>query len=171
MFELEEVPNMRRAMVVISIVLVLFGLVPAAQVNAYPPLQFGLTGDRTVYAPGSTGTFTMTGCAPGERVTFQVFRNPPVGDPVTVTADADGTAVATPFPIPNEPGDYYMVATGDQGCTDRYDFTVAALSATGSDSMAPLLAGGLLVITGLALFAVTKLRRRHRTGSAITSGV
>ena len=162
---------MRRAMVAIGVVLVLFGVGAAGQVHAYPPEQSGLTGDRTVYAPGSTGTFTMTGCAPGELVTFQMFRNPPVGSPVTVTADSNGTAVASSFPIPDEPGDYYIVATGNQGCTDRYDFRVVALPATGSNSMAPLAAGALLVITGLALFAVTRLRHRSRSAPTMPSGI
>jgi hypothetical protein len=162
LLEPEEVDHMRRAMAAISLVLVVFGLAGAGQAHAYPPGQFGLTGDRTVYEPGSTGTFTMRGCAPGEQVTFQIFRNPPVGDPVTVTADANGTAVVPQFPIPNQPGDYYMVATGNLGCTDRFDFRVATLSATGSDSRTPLLAGTALVATGLALFGVTRARRRPR---------
>ena len=171
MLEPEEVHHMRRVMAAISLVLVLFGLAAAGHAHAYPPEEFGLTGDRTIYAPGSTGTFTMTGCAPGELVTFQMYRNPPVGDPVTIAADSNGTAVATNFPIPDEPGDYYMIATGDQGCTDRYDFKVAALSATGSDSMAALLAGAALVATGLALFLVTRSRRRPRSTPTITTGV
>lgn len=153
---------MKRAMAVIGVLLALLGAAPATVAHAYPPAQSGLTGDRSVYAPGSTGTFTMSGCAPGENVTFQMYRNSPVGDPVTVTADADGTAVATDFPIPDEPGDYYIVATGDQGCTDRYDFRVAALTATGSDSRTALVAGAVLTATGLALFVVTRIRRRPR---------
>lgn len=157
---------MRRAMAAISLVLVLFGLAAEGQVHAYPPQQLGLTGDRTVYEPGSTGTFTMRGCSPGELVTFQMYRNPPVGNPVTITADTNGTAIAANFPIPNEPGDYYIVATGNKGCTDRYDFKVAALSATGSDTRTPLLAGAALVVTGLALFGVTRSRRRQRSTSA-----
>lgn len=156
---------MRRTMAAIGLVLMFFGLAAAGQVLAYPPQQLGLTGDRSVYEPGSTGTFTMTGCAPGELVTFQMYRNPPVGNPVTITADTNGTAIAANFPIPNEPGDYYMVATGNQGCTDRYDFEVSALSATGSDTRTPLLAGAALVAMGLALFGVTKARRRQRSAS------
>jgi hypothetical protein len=154
---------MQRVLAAIGVALVLFGLVSAGSAHAYPPAQFGLAGDRTVYDPGSTGTFTMRGCAQGERVTFQVYRNPPVGDPVTVTADANGTAVATGFPIPDEPGDYHMVASGDRGCTDRFDFRVAALSATGSDSRTTLLAGAALVATGLALFGVARARRQPRS--------
>jgi hypothetical protein len=153
---------MKRAMAMIGVLLALLAATPATLAHAYPPAQSGLTGDRSVYSPGSTGTFTMRGCAPGENVTFQMYRNPPVGDPVTVIADAVGTAVATNVPIPGDPGDYYVVATGDQGCTDRYDFRVAALTATGSDSRAALLAGAILVATGIALFMVTRIRRRPR---------
>lgn len=157
---------MRRALAAIGLVLMALATLPAGTGHAYPPEQSGLTGDRSVYSPGSSGTFTMRGCAPGEQVTFQIFRNPPVGDPVTVTADADGTAVAAGMPIPDQPGSYYVVATGDQGCTDRYDFMVASLPATGSDSRTGLLAGAVLAATGLALFVVARVRKRPATTHA-----
>lgn len=103
----------------------------------------------------------MTGCSSCEAVTFQIYRNPPVGDPATITADLDGTAAATTFPIPDAPGDYNMVCTGGQGCAGRYDFKVAVLSATGSNS--------LTLITGLGLLAITSLRRRPQSASAVPS--
>lgn len=177
---------MRRVLWIVAIVMTLRGLgTSVPSVSAYPPTtpptsgppttvppvttappvqSPGLSGDRQAYAPGATGTFTMTGCAAGESVSFQLYSGSgaPIGSPITAVAGADGSA-SVQIVLPTTPGRFYVVGTCvSSGVSARFDFTVSALPSTGADSTGALQIGVLLIGTGLLLFVVTEVRRRQR---------
>jgi LysM repeat protein len=76
--------------------------------------------------PGGSVNITLSGAAPGERVTFQI--QTPTGSfkgPVHVAA-ADGTVATTYAANPTDPsGSYLVVARGDQGLTASAVLVVA----------------------------------------------
>ena len=123
---------------------------------------------QTEYA--ATGiTITTTGFVPGENVevyqSFPTANGPDGGNAPGVTADANGAITYTFRPeagVTPLVGDYNLTFVGEAGA-QFFDYAVtasAALAATGTDSLAPLAAGGVLLLGGAAL-AIVAIRKRR----------
>lgn len=138
-----------------------------------------LVSDDTL-APGEEFAVTLQGCTPDETVDFAVEGSSDSGTCVlTTTAGfaagqhlgriaeigaANGTLTA-----PTTPGTYEVTGVGQEsGASDSATITVGAvdgdddfeLPATGSSTTPLLQIGGVLLIAGLGILAVAKLRRR-----------
>ena len=114
-------------------------------------------------------TITTTGFVPGEEVevyqSFPTAAGPDGGNAPGVTADANGAITYTFRPeagVTPLVGAYNLTFVGVAGA-QIFDYSVtasAALAATGTDSYAPLAAGGVLLFGGAALALVAVTRRR-----------
>lgn len=171
------------ALVLMAVSATLFGFGMVAEA------QYGTaTGTFTVTPPnpgaGTTVTFTVTGCTPGETLTF-TLNNVVLGTavcqaPARLTTGAivglllpqqAGTGSATfTTTVPTTPGTYTYTVTGNQGFSRSTVVTVAAaatppaggLPATGSGGInQTMMAAAGLFAVGLGLFAVTLIRRRQ----------
>jgi uncharacterized membrane protein YtjA (UPF0391 family) len=158
-----------------------FGVVAEAQTGPY-----GGTGTATVSSPvvvpGGTVTITVTGCTPGEIVTFRLGPASATA-PCTVSislgsvvigalvAQTPGTGTATAtLPVPTTPGNYTGTATAPSGFSASFAVAVqvtsppaTGLPATGSGGIDTTtgIALGLFVV-GLGLFAASQVRLRRR---------
>jgi len=122
-------------------------------------------------AYAATGiTITTTGFLPGEEVevyqSFPTAAGPDGGNAPGVTADANGAITYTFRPAAGVTplvGAYNLTFVGTAGA-QLFDYSItaaaAALAATGTDSFAPLAAGGVLLLGGAALAIVAIKRRR-----------
>ncbi|MER7798196.1 hypothetical protein [Microbacterium sp. NPDC096154] len=102
----------------------------SAAVEVYAPT---LVASSPVLAGGATA-ITSGGWLPASEVTLQLVDGDgaPVGEPVTVTADADGdvpAGVVVAVPDDAVPGDYTVVASDETGAEVEAPLTVALASA------------------------------------------
>lgn len=123
----------------------------------------------TVDAYGSTGiTVTTTGFLPNETGIVVGLGNAGSGGQIgAVDADANGAISYTyvaPTPVA---GDYRLTFFGSVSYPQQFDFAVTAaaapapaLAATGANVELPLIAGGVLLLGGVALAVVGAKRRR-----------
>ena len=154
------------------------GLVAEAQ--QYPP-DLAITVDDSTPAPGGTVLATLTGCTDGETVDFVLESSTAQG-----TCTAGGGSAASGFrrsaattsasgslTAPTAPGTYDVTGTGQTSqLTATTQITVGSgetsdpLPSTGSDSTSTtlLIAAGVFAM-GLALFAVSRFRRRQPTAA------
>lgn len=121
----------------------------------------------TVDAYGSTGiTVTTTGFLPNETGIVVGLGNAGSGGPIgTVDADANGAISYTYVAPTPSAGDYRLTFFGSVSYQQQFDFAVTAaaapaLAATGADLELPLIAGGVLLLGGVALAVVGAKRRR-----------
>jgi hypothetical protein len=111
-------------------------------------------------------TATTTGFVPGETVSTYLSTTQSVSDPIDLIADADGAVSYTwVAPVTNmDLGEYSILFVGAaSGVEQLFSFEViadAALAATGSQVELPLIAGGTLLLGGVALAVVAAVRRR-----------
>lgn len=124
-----------------------------------------ITSSKTLMRAGAEVTLVARGFVPGERVTFVLHSDPVVLG--TAVADADGVATLTvTLPTGVPAGAHTVVATGaDSGRAADVGVTLTGpadeLAVTGTD---PVALGGLVVallVTGGALVAAARLRRRR----------
>ena len=111
-------------------------------------------------------TVTTTGFLPGEAVEAYVSTPSGGGNAGNFIADANGTVTATfsSFGTP-EVGDWTYTLVSEPRVqvftvTVTASASTAALAATGTDSFAPLAAGGVLLLGGAAL-AIVAIRKRR----------
>ncbi len=148
---------------------------PGATAVAYPPSDAVLSVSERTLPPSTPFEATVSGCTPGESVTFNLVDN----DPVTVTCGADGIATTTLI-SPTTPGRYDVTAVLANGTVLTVTITVISavtttvpptattvvtgpgtIPSTGTDATSTtLLFGGGLVIFGAAFLLVARLRRR-----------
>jgi hypothetical protein len=123
----------------------------------------------TVAQYGSTGiTVTTSGFLPNETGIIVGLGNGGTGGPIgTVDADAQGVITYTYIEPSPEIGSYRLSFFGSVSADQFFDFSVtataaaaAALAATGTDSFAPVVVGGVLLLGGAALAIVAIKRRR-----------
>jgi hypothetical protein len=122
-------------------------------------------------AAGSSVAVSGSGFLPGEPVDVSLH-----SDPVhlaTVTADADGNVATTVvIPLTTPPGAHHIVLTGlTSGATAEIAITVTrgALASTGTEA-APAIGGAvLLLLVGLALLAVRRMRQHGGRRRAISA--
>jgi LPXTG-motif cell wall-anchored protein len=138
----------------------------AALASTYPPPDPILSLSDRELPPNTPFEATVTGCQPGEDVTFYLIGN----DPITVTCGPDGTATVT-LVSPPTPGPYDVTAVlTTTGVTLIDTIRVVATPVTptipkaGSDGVsATVLLGGGFVLLGGAFLLVARLRRRDTT--------
>ena len=130
---------------------------------AYPPSAAVLELSDSTVSPGEEFDATLRGCTPGETVQFSVE-----GSSTTATCDDNGEATGT-LTAPMTPGTYEVSGVGvDSGVSASSTITVVGaddgedgvLPATGSSTSGPLQVGGVLLVAGLGMLGVAKLRRR-----------
>jgi LPXTG-motif cell wall-anchored protein len=152
-------------MLLASVVLGAAALGSPTAVAAYPPSTVTVTTDQAVYSLNAPVVITASGftsCV-GQTVTFTI--TPPGGGaPIVVTGVVGPDGVAT-ITIPAGfavSGTYRVIATcgGQQANTT---FRVIGLVQTGSDIGRWLVAGGGLLMAGLAMVLVAARRRRPAT--------
>ncbi len=132
---------------------------------AYPPDIPVLDVSEDDLPPSTPFDATVTGCTPGETVTFYLVGN----DPITVICDGTGVATVT-FISPPTPGRYDVTAILEDGTILTISITVTDpgdIPKTGTDATSStLLIGGGLVLFGAAFLVVARLRRREQTTAA-----
>ncbi|GAB6939057.1 hypothetical protein JCM11754A_25840 [Isoptericola variabilis] len=109
-----------------------------------------IVADPTSVPAGGTTTVTGGGFTPGEDVTVQLTDDTgdPVGDPVTTTAEDDGTiSVDLPVPADTTPGDLTVVATDSTGAAAEAPLEVTAAPTVAVDP-GTVPAGGTTTVTG-----------------------
>ena len=118
----------------------------------------------TSEAFGTTGiTVTTSGFLPNETGIDVGLGSGATGGSVgTVSADAQGVATFTYVEPSPQAGSYRLSFFGSVPNPQQFDFTVtaAALPQTGADAEVPLIAGGVLLLGGVALAIVAARRRR-----------
>ena len=126
---------------------------------AYPPDDVVLDVSERVLPPSTSFVATVSGCTPGEMVTFSLVGN----DSITVVCDGTGTATAI-LVSPPTPGRYDVTAILENGTILTVSITVTGdIPRTGTDATSStLLAGGGLVLFGTAFLVVARLRRRDQ---------
>ncbi|PZR52140.1 hypothetical protein DNL40_13070 [Xylanimonas oleitrophica] len=112
-----------------------------------------ITVDPAEVAPGECTVVAGSGFGPGEAVTVQLTDavGEPVGEPVTVTADASGSfSVEVCVPADAAPGDYTVVAEDESGSTAEENLVVVAAAISPELTVDPgqVAQGGTVTVSG-----------------------
>ena len=115
---------------------------------------------------GKGYTVSTTGFVPNEPITIYAS-SPGAGGPIaTAIADANGTVSYSwvGATTAEQLGDYTLAIVGDDSTAFQlFEFAVVAqatLAATGAEVEVPLIAGGVLLLGGVALAVISAKRRR-----------
>jgi hypothetical protein len=131
--------------------------VGASALAQYPP-RMVLVLNPTTVAPRAEFTATLTGCTPGEVVTFSLVSG-------SATATCTGSATVT-LTAPSTVGTFTVTASAPSGTASATLRVVAQAAAaeelprSGSDSLPIVRIGAGLLIAGLGLIGVVWYRRR-----------
>lgn len=154
----------------IIVLLAVCGVIATASpvgASSYPPGTAVLDLSDQIVPPGTDFVASVSGCIPGETVTFIFIGS----DDVTVICGADGVATTT-LTAPQTPGTYDVIAVlGTTGITLIDTITVAVqttIPRTGSDGLSTSIPIGIgFVLFGAAFLAVARVRRSTPTPAAV----
>ncbi len=132
------------------------------------PTTTGGAGSIGQVAFGTTGySVTTTGFVPGEDVTVYLATTQSLSDPIPVVADSNGSVSYTwVAPVTSmDLGTYEVTFVAEVGSRTSqvfaFDVLAQSLAATGSDIGIPVIAGGILLLGGAALVALSTKRRQR----------
>lgn len=137
---------------------------PSHAISIYPPASsVTVVTDRQVYFVDQTVVITATACAVGDLVTFTIVPSsggsPVVLTGVAVASGAGAAAVVTTVAV--DKGAYQVTSTC-AGKSAQTTFTVVTvlIPETGSDVSGVVTIAALVLLVGIGLFFVARLRRR-----------
>ncbi len=137
---------------------------PALANPIYPPASsVTVVTNQQVYLVDQTVVITATACAVGDLVTFTIVPSSG-GTPIVLTAVAVASgagAAAVVTMVATDKGAYQVTATcGGKSAQTNFTVVTVRIPDTGSDVSGVITIATLVVLVGIGLFLVARLRRR-----------